>query len=318
MKVEEFKNIKWNLYDKNPIISPPFYSPIIADPAFLFSEETPDSMFRLYSHSIIGIHEYISKDGIDWTHNKLLIKNAMRANIYKEDGIYYLLYEKYRPFHLIFAWAKVYKWYSEIEMVSSKDLIHWSEPRILLKPELNWHVKEGLGASIGNPCLIKYHDLYYLFYSASLVQIDDCGFNEPEHIGVAASNSISGKFESYPTPLLSPDKKTPYRNLSAGSIKVIAMEDGLVGLENGIYIDKEGKSRSAIYLLDSKEIFHWNYLKSEPILSPIDNTWMNSHVYAFDAKYRAIDNQIYLYFNARDDWHWTKGKEKIGLLKGSN
>jgi hypothetical protein len=39
---------------------------------------------------------------------------------------------------------------------------------------------------------------------------------------------------------------------------------------------------------------------------------MRSHVYAVDLC-RAGDT-LHLYFNARDDWHWTRGREAIGLV----
>ncbi|EMN49563.1 hypothetical protein LEP1GSC088_2033 [Leptospira interrogans str. L1207] len=35
-----------------------------------------------------------------------------------------------------------------------------------------------------------------------------------------------------------------------------------------------------------------------------------------DVKFHPIEKKWFLYFNARNDWHWTKGKEKIGLLIG--
>jgi hypothetical protein len=42
---------------------------------------------------------------------------------------------------------------------------------------------------------------------------------------------------------------------------------------------------------------------------------MKSHVYAFDTK--PVDKERwFLYFNARSDWHWSKGREHIGLLIG--
>jgi hypothetical protein len=59
----------------------------------------------------------------------------------------------------------------------------------------------------------------------------------------------------------------------------------------------------------------WNKLKNEPIIRPTDG-WMRSHVYAVDAGYSESIGVWYLYFNARDDWHWTKGKEKIGMAIG--
>jgi len=41
---------------------------------------------------------------------------------------------------------------------------------------------------------------------------------------------------------------------------------------------------------------------------------MRSHVYACD--FVISGNEARLYFNARNDWHWSKGKEKIGVLIG--
>lgn len=85
-----------------------------------------------------------------------------------------------------------------------------------------------------------------------------------------------------------------------------------LGFQNGIYVDEHGVSGSAILLLKSADGITWSR-PTEPILKPTSG-WMRSHVYALDVKRR--DKTWYLYFNARDDWHWTRGKEKIGLLLG--
>ena len=56
----------------------------------------------------------------------------------------------------------------------------------------------------------------------------------------------------------------------------------------------------------------WTYLLSEPILAPSqDILWMASHIYACDVK--IFNDKVYLYFNARNHAHWSKGSEKIGL-----
>lgn len=35
-----------------------------------------------------------------------------------------------------------------------------------------------------------------------------------------------------------------------------------------------------------------------------------------DVHLHPAEARFYLYFNARDDWPWTKGRERVGLLVG--
>lgn len=37
---------------------------------------------------------------------------------------------------------------------------------------------------------------------------------------------------------------------------------------------------------------------------------------ALDVRPHPAEACFYLYFNARDDWPWTKGRERLGLLVG--
>ena len=105
--------------------------------------------------------------------------------------------------------------------------------------------------------------------------------------------------------------------LGAGSIKVLKLDDGWIGLQNKIYSDPGGSSRSAIFLLRSNDGIAWQQAKQEPLVSP-DFGWKKSHVYACDCRFREADNRWYLYFNARDDWKITAGKERIGRLVGTS
>lgn len=302
--------IHWTLCESNPLISPPWPSPILADPTFLLPEDA-DGQWLLIAHSILGLHAFRSADGIEWSRPSFLFANAMRPYLFKEEGTYYLLYEKYRPFQLPFSWVPFPRWKSRIEMRSSLDLKNWSRPRTLLEPHLPWHFSK-FGASVSNPCLIKVNGAYRLYYSASLVKVKDCGFCEPLHIGAAESKSIHGPYLPNPDPILSPDPALPFCNLGAGAVKVLSTPSGgLLGFQNGIYEDS-GVSGSAILLLTSADGIKWDR-SAEPVLKP-GKGWMRSHVYALDVKRRG--NDWFLYFNARDEWHWTRGKEKIGLLLG--
>jgi GH43 family beta-xylosidase len=98
-------------------------------------------------------------------------------------------------------------------------------------------------------------------------------------------------------------------------MKVLKLEDGFVAFQNGIY-EHHGVSGSAICLLQSADGIAWTYLREEPVLKPdAANAWMASHIYACDIKCYA--GKWYLYFNARNHPHWSKGSEKIGLALAS-
>lgn len=312
--ISDFSKIQWKEYATNPILSPPFWSPILADPTFVLPENAPDQRGRLYAHSILGIHEWESKDMMNWKYKRLVISNAMRPYLFMHSGKYYLIFEKYKPFRLPLSFLPI-QWYSSIQMLESTDLVNWKNLRTVLKPTVNWS-HSLYGQSISNPCLIHYAGLFYLFFSASLVRIPDCGFNEPKFIGMAAAKHLEDEFEIYPSPIISPEPENKQHNLSSGSIKVIPLQDGLIGLQNRIYLDEFQKSRSAIFVVHSKEIFNWSLLQTEPILAPGKTDWMRSHVYACDFQFWPVRNEWLLYFNARSDWHWSKGKEKIGLYLG--
>ncbi|EMN00690.1 glycosyl hydrolase, family 43 domain protein [Leptospira noguchii str. 1993005606] len=313
MKTSDFKKIRWKLYPKNPVLESPPFTPLIADPSLLLDTESPDGKFHLFCHTLFGIHRYESEDGFRWDSGRLLFRHTMRPFIYKENNIFYLLYERYTPFQIVLSWFTFWKWDSHIEIRTSKDLKNWSSAKKILEPSLDWHINARYGKSIGNPCLVKIEDKYRLYYSASLSFIPDCGFCEPTYIGVAESDKILGPYKSLKDPLISPD--TYNRNLAAGSIKVLKTENGFVGFENCIYQDSNGRSGSSIYLLNSFDGIKWDFLFQKPILSP-SSDWMKSHIYAMDIKFHPIIKKWFLYFNARNDWHWSKGKEKIGLLIG--
>lgn len=314
INIEWFLKLRWSLHEGNPIIDPPYYSPIIADPTVILPEESHDGKWQLYAHSILGIHRYTSKNGLDWERGRLQIVNAMRPFIFRREGIYNIFYEKYRSFQLPFSWVKFWKWDSRIEFSQSKDLYKWGKSIPVLEPRLTWHMGN-YGKSVSNPCVVFNGKDYRLFYSAGLVEIPDCGFSEPEHLGIAFSEKIEGPYQLHPEPLLSPHPKNSKCNLAAGSFKVLALDHGYLGFQNGISLH-EGVSTSEIYLHYSEDGLKWNYLMEEPILKPTEG-WMGSHIYAFDVKLDKKHNRILLYFNARDKAHWTKGKEKIGLFIGS-
>jgi hypothetical protein len=327
------------------LIEPPRLSPVVADPSFLFPEETPSGNWELFAHSAWGIHRYASIDGISWADQGIVVWHAMRPFARRFDGTYFLYYEKYRPFALpMTALPRRPRWQSTVSMSTSADLSRWSRPATLITPSLDWMGDPALGDAVSNPCVMeagtgrKPGDApeWRLYFSASLAWIDDCGFSEPRYIAVARGPSPTGPFVPEHSPVIVPagdgpaddvpagdvpaGENTSYGSspgeLGAGSIKVIRMDDGWIGLQNKIYRDPGGRSRSAIFVLRSEDGLSWRPAAKEPLIAP-GAGWTSSHVYACDCRYREADGNWYLYFNARDGWTITEGKERIGRIVGT-
>jgi hypothetical protein len=180
-----------------------------------------------------------------------------------------------------------------------------------------------------------------LYFSAGLAYIEDCGFNEPKYIGVAMGSGPGEPFKPLPYPLLGPgldafsgtglDTRVDTvanagPELGAGSMKVIRLDDGWLGLQNRIYRDDArdvghdgnhdgGASSSAIFVLRSEDGLSWRPARDQPMIAPDPGSnWRSSHVYACDCRYREADGRWYLYFNARDGWRISEGRERIGRL----
>jgi hypothetical protein len=323
MKIADFLDIEWST-PGDPLIEPPRFSPVIADPSFLFPEESPSGEWELFAHSAWGIHRYSSADGIVWRDLGLVQWHAMRPYARRFDGSFFLYYEKYTPFALpMTALPRRPRWKSTVSMSTSTDLSRWTTPETLITPSLDWMIDPALGDAVSNPCVIeagaggKSGDTpeWRLYFSASLSWIDDCGFTEPRYIAVARGSSPTGPFVPAPVPIIVPADDVTALQLGAGAIKVIRMEDGWIGLQNKIYRDAGGRSRSAIFILRSDDGVSWRPARKESLLAPAQG-WTRSHVYACDCRCRESDGLWYLYFNARDGWKIRDGRERIGRIVG--
>lgn len=329
MTVADFLALRWSAPGE-PLIGPPLLSPVIADPSFLFPEETPDGNWALFAHSAWGVHRYASGDGVTWDHLGLAVRNAMRPFVRRSGGTYYLYYELYPPLALAAtALPGRRRWRSALAVSESRDLLNWSAPRRLVEPSLGWMRDAALGDAVSNPCLVPpggdteggahgggdaySGEPWRLYFSASLSYIEDCGFCEPRFIGVAEGPGPLGPFRPLPSPVLDPKDDPLPGALGAGSMKVLRLSDGYLGLQNKIYSDEGGRSRSAIFALRSVDGLAWEQARTEPLVAPGPG-WTRSHVYACDCRLREADGRWYLYFNARDGWRIAEGRERIGRI----
>jgi len=295
--IPDWKPEKWVDLPENPLIEPPGGpSPrnVIGDPQII-PPGVLDEYWHMFAWSRKQIYRLKSPDGIHWKYTGVLPFRGALPYLYREDDKWYLFYTKYDE-----------QSNTVICMRESQDLEKWSNKYILLKPELPWE-KEGKPVQVRNPCLIKIEGKYRLYYSAGTVWLKDCGYEEPKYISFAEAEDIHGPYKRYGKPIIKPDSSIPYRNFGAGAIKVYKWRGQLIGFNNGIYVDREGRSRSAICLMVSVDGVNWIDAPYNPIIAPAKG-WKTALVYQLDAVY--YKKKIMIYYNARDGWR--DGVERIG------
>ena len=296
----------WKDHPGNPLLEPPWRWPnaILADPSVVIPEDSPDGKWHLFAHSLKGIHHYLSEDGIDWVkvEGPGPLFKGLRPYVYRDGDQYFLLYERI---------LRLIPLKSVIEIRSSRDLYQWGPGTVILRPSLPWEGSSLTGSTTGNPFLMKRDGQYWLYYSAATVFLRDCLYVEPKYIGVARAETVLGPYHKQSSPILGPSPHEPYRNMGAGSIKLLPKpwECSWIGFNNGIYRDKKGRSRSAILVLASDDGLRWDTLCRDPIIGPMGQGWRKAFVYAFDV--RQVGHGFRMYYNARDGWLF--GTERIGL-----
>ncbi len=291
----------WTDYPDDPVLEPTG-SPIIGDPTVLPPEETPDGRWHLFAWEYSGIVHFASPDGIAWA----MVDNpfpagAVRPNVFKEGGVYHLLFEKFSQFLPPQA--------SSIQISESTDLATWSAPSTILEPSLPW--EQETQSTVGNPFVVARDGQYWLYYSAAGVLLPDAGYTEPKYIGLARATDLHGPYTKQVEPMLSPSANVAWRNLGSGAMKLLADKYGgrYVAMENGIYTDAAGKSHSALQVLESDDGVTWTEACPAPPLAPTGDGWKRAFVYASDTVRRHAELRVY--YNARDGW--TSGTERIGF-----
>ncbi len=295
-----FDHTNWIDHPQNPIIKPSFPEWIIADPAVLTPQNSFDNRWHLFANSLLGIHHFVSLDGISWSMHRRLIKLfGVRPFIFIERGRYYLLFEKiitpHSPFH----------YDSLIQLSHSSDLHHWSKPITILKPDLPWHKTTNTKGNIGNPCLIKIKNTYHLYYSAGLKYLEDCKYSEPAALGLAKSDHIFGPYTHKPNPI---DSVKPGSEWTS-AMRVTTSKNHLISIQTRIIPKSASNPKSTGYLrlAKSKDGITWKEIPT-PVVFP-NRPWKKGLVYAADIVRHADSFRIY--YNARSGRAF--GKESIGV-----
>ncbi len=307
---EQFNNFSFAMFKSNPVLKYSLPSLVVADPSILTPDKAPDKKWHLFCHTFFGVYHYDSMDGISFRKVKKIANRAMRPDIKKIGEEYCLYFERTRSVILNALNSVGVKWYSEIYMCKSSDLVNWGSPQRVIKQTKDYE-KCATGIAISNPFLLEKDGKYRLYYSCGQTFIKDCGFCEPTHISFAESEFPDKDFVSRDKPIISPDKNSKYLNLCSGCIKVYKLKDCYIGLQNGLFEEK-GKSHSAIMLLKSSDGENFTFVK--PLIVPDKNCkWMAQYVYACCLTH--YNGKLRIYFNARNIADVIRGRESIGFAQ---
>lgn len=273
---------------------------ILGDPQVLLPGEF-DERWHMF---LIGRGHFFrldSDDGLEWS---LVYDNMWDSGptCVTSDG------EKWIVYYSKHDWAN-HKPDSVIVARTSTDLTNWSEPRTVLEPTLAWE-KEGPVVQIRNPNLVRLGDNHFrLYYCGGTNWMGDMNFEEPKYIGCADADNPFGPFRKVESPIIRPDHTKWYRNFGSGAIKVFRYGKLFLGMVNGVYLDKELHSRSAIGVMLSKDGIAWTDAPYNPIVAPSDGPPRKTLVYQLDLRH--YQGGLWLYYNAREGW--AKASEGICL-----
>ncbi|MDD4011790.1 MAG: hypothetical protein PHI83_06560 [Sphaerochaetaceae bacterium] len=321
MSAYDLENVYWFPFSDEPLIKGGLLTPKLCDPCFLFPEQAPDNRWHLFAHSLFFIHHFISTSGIKWTQKRPIVLRGHSPFIYKEESTYIMLYEKHdvrllpRSISAQDDVKKSQKGFSRFEMIMSTDLYHWSPPQTILECQTISKAYDSLKLPrISRPQLFKTSEGYRMFFGASHILLDDTGQKVSRHFCTALSSSLDGPYTPSSEPaLLSPDSLDKYRNLAAGSMKVIQCNDGFYGLECPIFWDgNKRRSSSAMVLMKSYDGISWSQACPKPILTTASQGWTQSYIMSADAHYKSSERCWYCYYSANGG----NRRESIGLLLG--
>ncbi len=324
--IATFTRLSWFPFSDKPVIRSLWYMPRLCDPFFLFPEESPDGKWHLFGHTWIGIEHFISENGISWQPRKMIELRGHSPSIFQQDGMWYLLYEKHDA--TLVSLKKRLRGKrgeknksSRFEMRSSSDLILFSEPKVILDSKDVPFAGDGLKKPrISRPQLFRDREGYRLYFGASHVVLEDTKQKATRHFALAMSSSLEGPYAlaNEGEPLLSADADDPFRNMACGSIKVVQLSDGYVGLECAVHWDKKrAKTTSSLLQIESSDGLIWKHSFRSVVLPTPERGWASRYLVSCDLHYKSEEGCWYCYYSANTH-SFPFVRESIGLLLGKD
>ena len=146
LTVKQIVEANFTVSPHSPVIKPFGGSTVVADPSLLTPDMCHDNKYHMFLHTQLGVYQFVSDDGVNFTRQQKVVGRAMRPNINRVGDTYYLFYERIRPlFFNALNLVKLAQWKSDILRVcgrvynQSKDLIKvinesgFKKPTVVIK-----------------------------------------------------------------------------------------------------------------------------------------------------------------------------------------
>jgi len=323
MVTSNVKDCSWFPFSDEPLVTGPWYAPKICDPQILLPENSCDGKWHLFAHNWLGIQHYVSDSGIVWEEQQQIAARGLYPFIYYEDETFYLLYEKHDlDFSNFLSKNKTKEErISRIEIISSRDLIIWSKPRVLLDSRSIPYAGDYMTRNaISRPQLLKINDIYRLYFGASEVVLPDSKQKVSRYFGCAFARRLDDKFflEKPEKPILESDPNDRYSNLACGSVKIVQSDEKIFAFQCPAFWDENKKRTSSVLrILESEDGITFKPLAKKPVLIPAENGWTSAYIMSCDLRFKADEKCWYCYYSANERGNKITRKESVGLMIGS-
>lgn len=297
----------------------------LGDEIHMFANE----VFHGIIHYTASIHSPMEFHQVD---SAVSIPGSVRPYAFyaENENTLYLYYEQYEfPLYhssnILLKTAVV----SDSDGDNKYDISWNHDATVLLEPTLDW---EKIGTKrVGNPFVFfnAKKSLYWMYYSASSVHLEDSNIDEPIYLGLAQSPFPQGPWERvFNEPLeVNPGELEDTIVLGIGSLKYINnavsnTDEAIVALSNRVTQQvSTNMTGSTITLVESVDGgISWTVINSElihPTVSADPATWKEAYCYGYDTLQDPLDKgYVLVYYNARDGW--KDGVETIGTTRLSN
>ena len=133
----------------------------------------------------------------------------------------------------------------------------------------------------------------------------------------AESYYLEGPYEIAEEPVIITDPESKYRNLAAGSVRIIPCSDAIAAVSCSRYYDRDKKrSKSVMLLSESSDGLSF---KDESVMQfTPDSGWASGYMTSCDLRYKENEETWYCYYSA-DGYPDSKlpiRRESLGLLLG--
>ena len=306
----------WYSFNDEPIATGnPYLTPRLSDPTFLLPDESPDALWHLFAHTWKGVEHYTSTSGLEWKREHLVFFLAHSPFIYKEGSIYYMLFETHaRNFRAKGGNTAS----SRIMLSTSSDLALWSAPRKVLDaadiPQSSWR---GGRRRISRPQLMQWEGRYRLYFGAGEAEMYDSGEKTAARLMMAESIYLEGPYDIHPEPVMAPDPESWFRNLAAGSVRILPCSDAVAAVSCTRFYDRaENRSKSVMLLSMSSDGVSFG---NETVMQASPRSgWASGYMTACDLRYKENEETWYCYYSADGypDPRLPLRRESLGLLLG--